>query len=354
METNQPGQPGSNDPPAPTTDGESVGDEPVDAQQAPTEAVAQPDRSRFWVRRDLNDKIVGGVSAGIGRRYNVDPVLLRVLFVVGTLAFLAGPLAYLALWLLLPTTASKDPSPLTRSLWRMVLGVFLALGAAGALLGWFGSLGGVMGVIVGGSTVALGYWLYSRPRVPVPPYSEEPTSHPGAEYGPGSPGSVPVVQAGGEVAYSYPSLPSQQPPRQRVPRSYLGLIVFLASIVVFFTLIVASTAGLFSINAVVIMSVTLAVLSVGLIIGAFRGWSRLLIIPALGLALIIGIGAQVSDQVSTYADSGVGEQIWVPTSSDTYRLGIGAAELNLVPWANNDMVSAPKAGDSIAASVGAG
>ncbi len=306
------------------------------------------------MRRDLNDKIVGGVCAGIGRRYNVDPVLLRVLFIVGTLAFLAGPLAYAALWLLLPTTASADPSPLTRSLWRMVFGVFFGLAAAGALLGWFGSLGGVMGVIVGGSIVALGYWLYSRPRTPVPPYGADQTTYPVAGYGPGPQSGVPMTQPGGEAAYSYPTLPPPTAPRPRLPRSYLGLIAFLASLVVAFLMIVASTAGLLSISGVVIMAVALAVLSVGLIIGAFRGWSRLLIIPAIGLALMLGVTAQVGERVSNYTDAGVGEQVWQPITSGTYQLGVGAAELDLGPWANDSVIPAPVAGDSIAASVGAG
>jgi len=354
METNQPGQPDPSEPPVQLADEERADRERVGAQQSPTEGPGASSRSRFWVRRDLDDKIVGGVCGGIGRRYNVDPVLLRVLFIVGTLAFLVGPLAYVALWLLLPTTASADPSPLTRSLWRMVFGVFVALGAAGALLGWFGSLGGVMGVIVGGSIVVLGYWLYSRPRAPIPDSNAQSTHHTEPGSGPSSWAGVPIVQAEGETAYNYPSLPPPTPPRPRAPRSYLGLIVLLASLVVAFAMIVVSTAGLVSINAVVIMSVTLAILSAGLIVGAFRGWSRLLIIPALGLALILGAGAQVSDRITNYTDAGVGEQVWEPKSSGTYELGIGTAELDLGPWASDDTITAPVAGDSIAASVGAG
>lgn len=311
-------------------------------------------RSNFWVRRDLDDKIVGGVCSGIGRRYNVDPVVLRVLFIVGTLVFLVGPLAYFALWLLLPTTANLDPSPLTRSLWRMVLGVFFALGAVGALLGWFGSLGGVLGVIVGGSIVALGFWLHSRPRAPIPASSAQSARPTESGFALSSSVGDTIVQAEGEIAFNYPSLPPPTPPRSRTSRSYLGLIVLLAALIATCAMIIASTAGLVSINAVVIISVPLVILSLGLIIGAFRGRSRLLIIPALGLALILGAGAQVSDRIVTYTDAGIGEQVWEPVSSGTYELGIGAAELDLGPWASGTTSVAPVAGDAVAASVGVG
>ncbi|OOL28162.1 PspC family transcriptional regulator, partial [Rhodococcus rhodochrous] len=45
---------------------------------------------------------VAGVCAGIGVRYDVDPVLIRVAFVVSTFFGGAGLVLYLACWLLLP------------------------------------------------------------------------------------------------------------------------------------------------------------------------------------------------------------------------------------------------------------
>lgn len=48
------------------------------------------------------DRILGGVCAGLARRFELDPLLVRVLFVVSVL--LPGPqiLAYLALWIVMP------------------------------------------------------------------------------------------------------------------------------------------------------------------------------------------------------------------------------------------------------------
>jgi phage shock protein PspC (stress-responsive transcriptional regulator) len=60
---------------------------------------APPDRR---LRRDLQHKMLGGVCAGIGRRYGISTGGLRLAFVVSCV--LPGPqiLAYLLLWLVIP------------------------------------------------------------------------------------------------------------------------------------------------------------------------------------------------------------------------------------------------------------
>ncbi|GAA4477912.1 PspC domain-containing protein [Rhodococcus olei] len=51
---------------------------------------------------------VAGVAAGIGHRYDVDPVLVRVAFVVSTLFGGVGIVLYLACWLLLPRAGDQS------------------------------------------------------------------------------------------------------------------------------------------------------------------------------------------------------------------------------------------------------
>ena len=53
--------------------------------------------------RSTSDKKLAGVSGGLGAYLGLDPVLIRVGFVVTTLASGIGLLAYLALLLLVPT-----------------------------------------------------------------------------------------------------------------------------------------------------------------------------------------------------------------------------------------------------------
>lgn len=52
-------------------------------------------------RRPRSGRVVAGVAAGIGRRYGIDPVIVRVALVVGAIYGGAGLICYLLGWLLL-------------------------------------------------------------------------------------------------------------------------------------------------------------------------------------------------------------------------------------------------------------
>ena len=54
--------------------------------------------------RSRHDRMVAGVLGGIARRFGWNPTLLRVLYVLGSIASAAFPglLVYLILWLLIP------------------------------------------------------------------------------------------------------------------------------------------------------------------------------------------------------------------------------------------------------------
>jgi phage shock protein PspC (stress-responsive transcriptional regulator) len=58
--------------------------------------------SPYRLRRDTRNAVLGGVCAGIARRYGLSRTGLRVAFVVSCV--LPGPqfIAYLLLWLLIP------------------------------------------------------------------------------------------------------------------------------------------------------------------------------------------------------------------------------------------------------------
>ncbi len=57
--------------------------------------------------RSLNDRMIAGVMGGIARRFGWNATLVRVLFVVISIASVAFPgiLVYLLLWLLMPNEA---------------------------------------------------------------------------------------------------------------------------------------------------------------------------------------------------------------------------------------------------------
>ena len=56
----------------------------------------------YPLRRDLSHKMIGGVCAGIARRYGLSRTGLRLAFVISCI--LPGPqiVAYLLLWVLIP------------------------------------------------------------------------------------------------------------------------------------------------------------------------------------------------------------------------------------------------------------
>jgi len=60
--------------------------------------------------RDPEEGMLGGVCTGVGYYFGIDPVWLRLAFVIALFLFGSGPLLYLILWIILPraqTTAEK-------------------------------------------------------------------------------------------------------------------------------------------------------------------------------------------------------------------------------------------------------
>jgi len=52
--------------------------------------------------RSYTDKMLGGVCGGLGEYFDIDPVIIRVLFVVAVLFGGGGILAYIILWIVIP------------------------------------------------------------------------------------------------------------------------------------------------------------------------------------------------------------------------------------------------------------
>jgi phage shock protein C len=69
----------------------------------------QPLQPRKLYRSQTN-RMVAGVCGGLAEYFNVDPTLIRILFVVLTVFGGAGLVLYLAMWILVPD-ASKAPPP---------------------------------------------------------------------------------------------------------------------------------------------------------------------------------------------------------------------------------------------------
>ncbi|MCT1683691.1 PspC domain-containing protein [Corynebacterium appendicis] len=54
------------------------------------------------LHRSVNDRMIAGVAGGIAETYNIDPTLVRVLFVAATLLGFSGLLIYIICWIIIP------------------------------------------------------------------------------------------------------------------------------------------------------------------------------------------------------------------------------------------------------------
>jgi phage shock protein PspC (stress-responsive transcriptional regulator) len=124
--------------------------------------------SSIWtVRRSATDHKVSGLSAGLARAWNVDPMLVRVGFAVLALSGGIGLVLYAAGWLMLPVEGKEQSQleewlPQTRTWSREVkVGVVVAACVIGAIaLSWLVPFSFTAALVV----AAIWYFGYYRTR----------------------------------------------------------------------------------------------------------------------------------------------------------------------------------------------
>lgn len=62
--------------------------------------------------RSRRSRVFGGVAGGLGTYFNMDPILIRVIFVLVTLLHGLGLLAYIILWIVIPEEPFELAYPL--------------------------------------------------------------------------------------------------------------------------------------------------------------------------------------------------------------------------------------------------
>lgn len=141
--------------------------------------------NQMWATRPVRlpkkqggDAHIAGVCEGIAVRYQVDPTLVRVAFVVAALAFGGGIAAYLTAWALMPRFGSpycpldaalgKDGVKEEQELgWILIVGVLLTF-SSGPLLLSGQSLAGLPPAVLTFGLLALA-WYALHQREPLPP-----------------------------------------------------------------------------------------------------------------------------------------------------------------------------------------
>jgi len=61
------------------------------------------------LQRSRTEKMLGGVCGGLAEYFNVDPTLVRVIWIAITLLAGVGILLYVILWLVVPLQSPTEP-----------------------------------------------------------------------------------------------------------------------------------------------------------------------------------------------------------------------------------------------------
>ena len=239
--------------------------------------------------RSTDDKVVSGLSGGLGRYFGIDPVVFRIAFVVMALAGGSGVLLYLLGWLLIPD--DRGGGALHRvgheRNKKLVAAVLAGIGVLLLTGELFDGDGG--DVPIGLVLVGLGaYVLWSRRQQddaggpPIPPSSSPPLppsgSGPDVTATPAAAPPPPVTTDTRPMAITTPPAP-----REPKPRSAL-VAVTLSSLAV-----LAGGLTLVGVSATTGLALALLLTGAALVVGAWRGRARWLI--PLGLVLATSLAA---------------------------------------------------------------
>jgi phage shock protein PspC (stress-responsive transcriptional regulator) len=271
--------------------------------------------------------VLGGVAGGLGDYFNIDPLLVRIGF-VGLMIFGgAGLVLYVVAWLLIPAHG-QDASNLEGFLSR--------LGLTPRRLAWIGLvlvaivlISGmpISGPLDGSGTVYIGplpgmnsgaLWALAiivtgivllRRRDAAATVS----APPGTAVAPAT--AIQVPQARVEV-----------PPR---PRSPLALYVCAAVLLSIGLLAIVSQVAELAVRPGQFFGAALTVIGIGLIVGAWWGRARILILLALLLAPL----AVTASFITAPLEGGIGDHRYVPVTTaevqDEYRSLAGRTILDL-------------------------
>jgi phage shock protein PspC (stress-responsive transcriptional regulator) len=289
---------------------EPTGQEPTEQPtgQEPTEQLPKPEESGpKRLLRSRDDRMIAGVAGGLGRYFNVDPVIFRLGFAVSVFFGGLGILAYLAFALFVPSEAQEGEeearAPVQRSGWLGIVAgtalILIAFSSIGSFVfwgdGWWDG-GWQFGWIFFPLLIGVGLYVWLRDREPGRP-----------------------MGIGRGIA--------------------LAALIVCALMCVTAIALVSAYAGATG-GGVVIGGLVIAI-GVLLVGAAFRGGARWLVVPALALAVPLSVVAAADVSFG----SGVGKRDYSPATvadipGDGYELGIGklAVDLRELDWKRNTVV----------------
>ncbi|MET0821467.1 MAG: PspC domain-containing protein [Aeromicrobium sp.] len=298
------------------------------------------------MQRSSDDRVVAGVCAGAARYLNVDPIVVRVVIAVLTVAGFAGVILYVAAWLLLP--ADDADRSIVADWFRLDRNEpqVRVAGLVGALIVATLSLVGDSSWAWWGDTawwlIPVGfvfYLVWVRPRrrrdaAVAAAVAAATTNAPGGPHG--TTATQPAAPTAGEPAPTVQMTWPPAAPRAERPRrspALLALTASVAAIALAATWIYDETQN--DVHWTAYVAVTLTVVALGLLVGTLVGDGGPLIAIGIVLAIVLAVG-------SVFPSGRIGTQTPTPTvASDVkphYRHGIGQLEIDLTQVADVDQL----------------
>jgi phage shock protein PspC (stress-responsive transcriptional regulator) len=312
-----------------------------------------PTPTRRLTRRP-DDRIIAGVASGLADYLGLDPVLVRVGFVVLAFAGGVGIVLYGALWLLAPVGLPGDAAPPARldrgpAFW-VAIGLFVLAALAIADTVFNRSIVWPLVLIAAG--VAL--WRSDADRstaAAVPPPAHTPTTSaasptPTADR-PESPMPATTTETPATAAtaprWTPPPPPGQTaPPEQRPagwkapePResSFLGRLTIAFALLTVGVAWVLGEAGAITFTAQIGFALALLVVGLGLVVGTWVGRARWLALPAIFVLVPGLLVASLVQDGNLHLGGGIGDRNYSPVAvvdvADQYELGIGQLVVDL-------------------------
>jgi phage shock protein PspC (stress-responsive transcriptional regulator) len=234
--------------------------------------------------RSSSDRVLGGVAGGLGRYFDIDPIIFRIGFVVLTIAGGAGILAYLAAWLLVPEDPIPGEAPVGRN----------------RTLTWLGA-----GILTIAACVALGPGLFF--------------------VGPPLFGLALLALLGAALWRVAEGRGGDGNGNVALRRAGLGVLLLVVSGVGFVAVAIGAAVG----GGAVIAGLVIAI-GAALCVSAFVGGQRWLVFPALVMAIPLGFVAAAGIDID---GGGVGDRDYRPTNlaelREGYQLGVGELRIDL-------------------------
>ncbi len=308
---------------------------------------AQPSIGAWFaaLRRSRSDRMVAGVAGGLAASLGVPTVLVRAGFLIAALAGIGLPVYVLA-WVLVPDESGRRVVGQGTTTDLIALAAVFVAGAMVVDQLTVGSLFDLAWRLMPWAVLLVGIALVLRsreparpPMPPMPPTSSgfpaaaPPPARPAPPVSPGSP-APPMAPAPPHSPLHGPPAPPTPPPAPTPPPpprppALVGPLTWCVVLVVCGVLGLLSVGGDASASPGVIAAIALMLFGAGLLVSAFFGRARGLVVPAAVLAVALaGLGVLDlrAETVGTPFQREFASENELPSR---LRTGVGASSLDL-------------------------